>query len=245
MSAGPERVPGGTVGRGFRCLYSIAMADETTAKRKRRLVLLALAGVPLAGAGLGAYLVSSPTGNVPEGGRPDGLLWPQLRALPAVELVTHHGEPFVTDDFRDAWSLVFFGYASCPHICPTTLGHLSQVHRRVQGDPRFSSLQTVFVSVDPERDSPQRLREFVGQFNEDFIGLTGESGQLRVLTRALGAAYVTEEPDASGDYLIHHSSAVFLVGPGAELAAVLTAPYDPANLAGRLREMFEVMQVRA
>ena len=221
------------------------MSDETIAKRKRRLVLLALAGAPLAGAGLGTYLIGSPAGDVPDAGRPQGLLWPQVRPLPEVELVSHHGEPFVTDDFRDAWSLVFFGYTSCPHICPATLERLSQVHRRVQGDPRFSSLQTVFVSVDPGRDSPQRLRDFVGRFSEDFIGLTGEPGQLRALTRALGAAYVVEEPDASGDYLIHHSSAVFLVGPAGELAAVLTAPHDPVSVAERLRDMFEVMQVRA
>jgi protein SCO1 len=216
-----------------------------TVNRNRRLILVTVAGAAAFGAG-GGYLFSRYTGGpAPDAVRPLGLLWPQGRALPPVELVSHHGRPFGTDDFRDIWSLVFFGYTSCPDICPMTMAHLNQVHRRVQGDARFPSMQTVFVSVDPDRDSPQRLREYVAHFNDEFIGVTGEPEQIEVLARALGAAYVIEEPDAGGHYLIHHSSAVFLVAPGAELAGVLTGPHEPARLAERLGAMFDAMKIRA
>ena len=208
-------------------------------------MLMTLAGAGAFGAGLGAFFVRRPTGTAPGAERPEGLLWPQARLLPEVELVSGGGRPFRTRDFRGAWSLVFFGYTSCPDICPMTLAHLNQVHRRLEGDPRFSTLQTVFVSVDPERDSLQRLREYVEHFNEDFIGLTGKSGQIRLLTQALGAAYVIEEQDVNGDYLIHHSATLFLISPGAELAGVLTAPHEAAVLAERLRSMFDFMQIRA
>lgn len=213
--------------------------------RNRRLILVTLAGAAAFGAGLGGYLVSRSAGTASDAIPPEGLLWPQVRPLPAVELVSHVGQPFETDDFKGAWSLVFFGYTSCPDICPMTLAYLNQVQRRMHEDARFSLMRTVFVSVDPGRDSPQRLREYVGHFNDDFIGLTGEPGQLQLLTRALGAAYITEELDASGHYLIHHSAALFLVSPGAELAGVLTGPHEPAALAERLRAMFDYMQVYA
>jgi protein SCO1 len=221
------------------------MTDEMTVNRNRRLILVTLASAAAFGVGLTGYLVSRSTGAAPDATPPEGLLWPQVRPLPAVDLVSHVGQSFVTDDFRDTWSLVFFGYTSCPDICPMTLAYLNQLQRRLREDARFSLMRTVFVSVDPGRDSPQRLREYVGHFNEDFIGLTGEPGQLQLLTKSLGAAYITEEPDSSGRYLIHHSAAIFLISPGAELAGVLTGPHEPAGLAERLRAMFDFMQVQA
>ncbi|AGA34651.1 Cytochrome oxidase biogenesis protein Sco1/SenC/PrrC, putative copper metallochaperone [Thioalkalivibrio nitratireducens DSM 14787] len=208
-------------------------------------MLMVLAGTAAFGAGLGGLVVSRSTGTTPDAERPEGLLWPQVRALPALELVSDGGQSFGTYDFQGAWSLVFVGYTSCPDICPMTLAQLNQMHRRVQEDARLSRMQTVFVSVDPERDSPQRLREYLGHFNDDFVGLTGDPAQLELLTRALGAVYMMEEPDAHGDYLIHHSSAIFLISPGAELAGILTGPHDPAGLAERLRAMLDFMQARA
>jgi protein SCO1 len=222
-----------------------AMTGETTVNRNRRLILVTVAGAAAFGAGLGGYLVSRSSGTAPGVTPPEGLLWPQVRPLPAVDLVSHVGQPFVTDDFRDTWSLVFFGYTSCPDICPMTLAYLNQVQQRLRGDARFSRMRTVFVSVDPGRDSPQKLREYVSHFNEDFIGLTGDPAQLQLLTRALGATYLIEEPDTSGRYLIHHSAAIFLISPEAEFAGVLTGPHEPAALAERLGAMFDFMQVQA
>jgi protein SCO1/2 len=215
--------------------------------RNRRVLLLALAGLMAFGVGTGGYLVSrSSRSALPAAERPNGLLWPQVRALPAVELVDQSGERFETKDLEGRWSLIFFGYTSCPDICPMTLTILDLVQQRMAAlDAGFGDLQTVLISVDPARDTPERLREYVRYFNEDFIGATGEHEQLQTLTRALGAVYMTDEPDATGDYLIHHSVTIFLITPQAELAGVLTGPHEPAPMAERLREMLDYMQANA
>jgi len=215
--------------------------------QNRRILLLALAGLVAFGAGTGGYLVSrSGRSALPDAARPNGLLWPQVRALPAVELIDQSGERFDTKSFEGRWSLVFFGYTSCPDICPMTLAILDRVQQRMAGhDAEFGGLQTVLISVDPARDTPERLREYLGHFNEDFIGATGEHEQLQTLTSALGAVYMTDEPDANGDYLVHHSATIFLITPRAELAGVLTGPHESAPLAERLREMLDYMQANA
>jgi protein SCO1 len=215
--------------------------------RNRRALLLGLAGLVALGAGTGSYLLSgSGQGQLPDPARPDGLLWPQVRALPPLDLVDHDGERFAREDFEGRWSLVFFGYTSCPDICPMTLVILNRVRQRLAGnDPGFGGLQTILVSVDPARDTPQRLREYLRHFNQDFIGVTGEHDELQALTRALGAVYMTDEPDASGDYLVHHSATIFLISPRAELAGVLTSPHEPVTVAERLRAMLDYMQANA
>jgi protein SCO1 len=212
--------------------------------RNRRVLLLALTGLVAFGAGAGSFLLGrSSRGTRREMARPEGLLWPQARALPALDLVDHNGDRFGTEDFERRWSLVFFGYTSCPDICPMTLAILNRVRQHMAGsDPGFEGLQTILVSVDPARDTPQRLREYVRHFNEHFIGVTGEHDELQVLTRALGAVYMTDQPDASGEYLVHHSATIFLIGPRAELVGVLTSPHEPVGLAERLRGMLDYMQ---
>jgi protein SCO1 len=215
--------------------------------RNRRTLLLALTGLVALGAGSGSYLLlRSGRGKPPDLARPDGLLWPQVRPLPPLDLIDHDGERFGREDFEGRWSLVFFGYTSCPDICPMTLAILNRVRQRLAGnDPGFGGPQTILVSVDPARDTPQRLREYVRHFNEDFIGVSGEHQQLQALTRALGTVYMTEEPDANGDYLVHHSATIFLISPRAELAGVLTSPHEPVSLAERLRDMMDYMQAQA
>ena len=155
----------------------------------------------------------------------------QARPLPAFALADHAGRPLGPDDFAGRWSLLFFGYAQCPDICAPTLQQLSAALARLD-DPRA---RIVFVSVDPERDTPAALAGYVAHFRPGTLGATGEPAAVAELMAALGA-FAGRRELAAG-YLIDHSAAVWLVDPAARLAGVFTAPHDPEAIAADLRRL--------
>jgi len=125
--------------------------------------------------------------------------------------------------------LLFFGYGSCPDVCPTTLQYLAQAYGKLV-DP--SRVQVVFVSVDPARDTPAKLAELAGFFNPSFQGVTGEPGQLQQLAGAVGAAYRKDAvPRPGASYTISHSNAVFILDPEGRQVATYVPDADPAAMA--------------
>ena len=168
------------------------------------------------------------------------LLLPEPREFADFRLVDHRGQPFTRAQFEGRWSLLFFGFTSCPDICPDTLFQFQQARQILLnkiGDeklPRF-----YLVSVDPERDTPEKLANYLAHFDSAFIGLSGTDAQLRVLSMQLGIAYHVAEHDAGAlDYSVDHSSGVLLLNPEAQLVAVLPAPQDGTRLA---RDLLAVM----
>ena len=155
----------------------------------------------------------------------------QARPLPAFALADHAGEPLGPAGFAGRWSLLFFGYAQCPDICAPTLQRLSAALDRLD-DPRA---RIVFVSVDPERDTPAALAGYVAHFRPGTLGATGEPAAVAALMAELGAFAARRELAAG--YLIDHSAAVWLVDPEARLAGVFTPPHDPAAIAADLRRL--------
>jgi protein SCO1/2 len=116
-----------------------------------------------------------------------------------------------------------FGYTSCPDICPTVLAELAQVRERLGSAAR--RVQVVYVSVDPERDTPARLRAYTEQFDKTFLGLTGPADQLAPVWKAYGVSVVRRELPGTKPpmYLIHHSASVFLIDPVGRLRVM--APF--------------------
>lgn len=171
-----------------------------------------------------------------------GHVLPVPRSLSDFSLVDQEGRAFGPSELEGHWSLLFFGYTYCPDICPNTLGQLARVESELGehsmgDDPAPPSV--VFVSVDPKRDTPQRLKEYVRFFDPGFIGVTGDTEEIDRLTKSIGVFHQTREPaagDASG-YLVDHSTSLFLVDPQAELRAVLHEPRDPAEFAETLRKI--------
>lgn len=159
---------------------------------------------------------------------------PNPRPLPAFALVDHHNRPFTPDSLKGHWTFLFFGYTRCPDICPTTLGVLDAVDRQLAATPHLREhTQTVFVSVDPERDPTEHLARFVPYFNQDFIGATGAPEQIQALTKALGVMYM-RSPAKDQDpnhYWIDHTAAILLIDPEARFHALFSAPHDPAAIA--------------
>lgn len=167
--------------------------------------------------------------------------FPVARDIQPFELIDHHSAAFDQAALQHHWSFVFFGYTYCPDVCPTTLSILNGVAQRLQdvdADVRF-----VMVTVDPERDTPERLAEYVTYFNGDFLGVTGSDEGLTQLTRQLGILYNRVEPegDAAG-YLMDHTAGVFLFDPDGRYHAVFTPPLSADRLAGDFRKMLQDYQ---
>jgi protein SCO1/2 len=167
--------------------------------------------------------------------------FPVAREIQPFELIDHHSAAFDQAALQHHWSFVFFGYTYCPDVCPTTLSILNGVAQRLQdvdADVRF-----VMVTVDPERDTPERLAEYVTYFNGDFLGVTGSDAGLTQLTRQLGILYNRVEPegDAAG-YLMDHTAGVFLFDPDGRYHAVFTPPLSADGLAGDFRKMLQDYQ---
>ncbi|MEN8175100.1 MAG: SCO family protein [Pseudomonadota bacterium] len=159
-------------------------------------------------------------------------VFPVPRPLPEFELVGEDETTFTRSDLRDAWHFVFFGYTYCPDICPTTLTRYTQVINRLAADPGLQQqTRVLFVSVDPARDTPERLGEYVRFFHPEFRGVTGDKQEIDRLAKAFSVFYETHEPDAEGNYLVDHSAVVAVVNPRAELAAFFSGVLDPEVIA--------------
>ena len=162
--------------------------------------------------------------------------FPVARQLAPFRLLDQHGQTFDNSTLQGKWSLLFFGYTHCPDVCPTTLAVLNGVARKLSGSD--VPVQFVFVSVDPERDTPEQLARFVNYFNPDFTGATGTATELEALTRQLGVLHTrAADPQQPDNYLVDHSAAVFLTDPSGRYHAVFTPPLAADGIADDLRKM--------
>jgi protein SCO1 len=198
--------------------------------------LLALvAGVAAALGAATWWVLDDRTSPPPEIG---GFVLPMPRPLPAVELVDEHGRPFRPHDFAGHWSLLYFGYTYCPDVCPLTLVALAAMKSQLPA-PLAQRVEYYLVSVDPQRDTPARLREYVAYFDPSFHGLTGTPDALAALAEATYTLFeVPNEPDGD-NYLVSHSSNVVLLDPAGQLYALFTPPQDPATMAADFTKVAE------
>ena len=154
----------------------------------------------------------------------------QSQTLPDFALVDHRGEAFDRARFDERWTFLFFGYTYCPDVCPVTLATMSATLKGVA--PGERPVGGVFVSVDPARDSLERLSDYVTYFHPDLLGVTGAEDEIARLTRPLGILAVrTPDPNDPDNYLIDHSASILLVDPQGRLSAVFGAPHDPIKIA--------------
>lgn len=176
---------------------------------------------------------------VPVPGALQEVLLPFKRPLDAIQLLDHRAQPFGLEQLRGHWTFLFFGYTHCPDVCPVALGGLAELFSQLPEDPSFKRAmpQAVFVSVDPERDTPEVLNQYVSYFNPNFIGVTGEPEQIHAFTRQVGVAYAiaSEEGKEESNYSVDHTSTLFLVDPMARLVGLFSHPLQ-AN--GRVAELF-------
>ena len=155
-------------------------------------------------------------------------------ATPVVSfaLKNHKNEVFSQNDLMGKWSFLSFGYTHCPDICPTTLKTLDHVDKILRETDNSILPQTVFITLDPERDNVASLSEYIPWFNKDFIGLTGTVEQIQVLTKNLGILnQKREDQSGQGDYQIDHTVVIMLIDPKGRLRALSSAPHDAQTIA--------------
>ena len=161
---------------------------------------------------------------------------PEPRVIADFRLTDHHGQAFALQDLKGHWSLLFFGFTSCPDVCPSTLYQLQQARQLMAERLSPQAVPRIYlVSVDPERDSPAKLQEYLQYFDPQFIGVSGEDAQLRALTLQLGIAYhVEEHTPGAALYTVDHSASILLLDPQARLYAVLRGPHEAATIAAEV-----------
>lgn len=135
-------------------------------------------------------------------------------------LTAAHG-PVSLHDFRGKWVLLYFGYTFCPDICPTNLGNLAVAWRQLPPQAQ-KQVQILFVSVDPQRDTPQRLQQYADYFGANIIGLTGSKKEIDRIVRNYGAVYrMVPVKDSAMGYLVDHSAFTYLIDPQGRLITQL------------------------
>ena len=150
-------------------------------------------------------------------------------------LRSHTGKVLTDQDFLGQYLLIDFGYTTCPDVCPTTLLKLAQVDKLLGDDAK--NLQVLFISVDPDRDTPEVLRRYVTSFDPAFVGLTGSKAAIDSVTKKYHVKYDYVGKDSPGDmdYSVDHTSAVFFMGPDGRFIARFSYPTPAKQIADQVR----------
>jgi protein SCO1 len=168
-------------------------------------------------------------------------LFPDPKPLTAFTLTDHKNRVFDLASLRGKWSFLFFGFTHCPDVCPTTLAVLARARDNIAKDMvGAEQIQFVFVSVDPNRDTAGKLRQYVEYFDTTFLGVTGDNAQIANLASQLGAVYQVAIAPGVEDYPVYHTAAVFLVDPQARYHAVFTPPHDAEAISKRFKVVREL-----
>lgn len=155
---------------------------------------------------------------------------PEARPLADVRFVDKNGRPTQLSDFKGDFTLLFFGFTNCPDVCPLTLSLLAQVRADIAARAPRLAPRVLFVSVDPNRDTPQRIAAYLNGFDPEFAGVTAADEELKPLLDALGVA-VERHDHGGANYNVVHNSAIYVLDANVEWIAVSTGPHDPKVVA--------------
>lgn len=156
-------------------------------------------------------------------------LFENPRSFKPVVLVDQNEALFSSDNFMGKWSLVFFGFTYCPDVCPTTLALLNQFYKHQQSEQYADDLQIVLVSVDPGRDTPQKMKDYVAFFNQDFVGVTGEFLNLHRFATQLNVPF-SKVPGGGDNYTVEHGGNIAIVNPQGHYVGFFRTPLSLPQL---------------
>lgn len=172
--------------------------------------------------------------DIPQSVKIDGTILNKGREIKPFSLTNSEGKPFTEQSFKGHWNMVFFGFTNCAYVCPTSLAALNQMYLKLSKDLPKDQLPAVyFVSVDPERDSINRVKSFVNQYNNHFIGARGTMAETKALAAQMSAVFVKVQAEGGdkNQYIVNHSANVMLVDPAGNLRAIFSFPHKGQRLA--------------
>ena len=168
----------------------------------------------------------------------DATVLPHARPLIGFQLVDQNNETFSPLQLKGQWSFLFFGFTNCPDVCPTTLKVMQAMWKTLptkMGDKGHPKLY--FVSVDPDRDKPETLKQYVRFFNPEFKAATGKLDEIDKLTNQIGILYGYDEKEGKDDqeYTVNHSAQLILVDPKGRMRAVISPPHITETIAANFQ----------
>lgn len=206
---------------------------QTQVEMNRRLWLLLGLGVLVVVGGITAVVLLT-RALTPPGYH--GTSFQPTEPIADFTLTAHTGQPVSLSDFRGKIVVLYFGYTYCPDVCPATMHELARAMRQLS-PAQQEQIQVAMISVDPERDTPEVLANYMDYFNPAFLGLTGAEAQLAAATTPLGIYYEREEGTVQSGYLINHTASVVVLDKEGHLR--LLYPFDTPGeaIAADLRQL--------
>lgn len=205
------------------------MVDDLKVKRNIRLIVVAVAIFAVFTiVAVGKKLSSPRILNAYELRDYGAMMLEEPTELLEFSLTDQHGDAFGPEQLRGHWTLVFFGFSHCADICPTTMAVLAETYQALKPEEK-ADLQVVLVTVDPERDTPEQLAEYLARFDPSFLGLSGDHAALMGFASQLHSAY---EPEFEGEqnYQVTHSGNLMLINPKGGLHGYFRPPFAHGGL---------------
>ena len=157
------------------------------------------------------------------------------RQLAEFKLIDDTSKIFLPEEFAGKWNILFFGFTYCPDICPLTMKQMSDVKESL--GEYSDNLRVFLVSVDPDRDKPENLRQYLDNFDKNFNGLTGEIDQIYKFSTQVNAPFFPVVNSPEPNYTVDHSGSLVLISPEAKYAGFFRAPHDTAKITKALASL--------
>ncbi|MBX2847442.1 MAG: SCO family protein [Acidiferrobacterales bacterium] len=191
-------------------------------KSKKSIPIVVAIAIAAIIAGIFAQQSQQPSMSLPAFDK--AVILPTPKPINYVDFVDHNGNLFNNEHLLGYWNILFFGFTNCPDICPTTMHTLKQVKQKLNEQNKWGNYRVILVSVDPARDTQERLANYVPYYDQEFIGLRGDLDITTQFAKQLGILFVQQEA-ADGYYQVDHGASLILVNPRGEMAGVITAPH--------------------
>ncbi|MBF0610564.1 MAG: SCO family protein [Magnetococcales bacterium] len=164
-----------------------------------------------------------------------GMMSGSPKELTPFQLVDQDNKPFTLESLKGQWTMLFFGYAHCPDICPMAMEEIKEAYGIMEkkSPAAMKNSRVMFVSVDPKRDPPEMLKGYITYFHKSFLAATGTEEALAAFSRQMGAGYRIMPGKTAEDYLVAHTSNFYLIDPRGQYVTYFNPPHDPEAIANK------------